>query len=165
MIFKLQHALALVLTFGGEANTELDVTFGSEGHSGPGLYVSFPDYPDEGSIFIGRVEEAEGAAATEGVCAILLERFRQLNTEGWTPEHDDEHQSGELAAAAACYALAAVDPEGITPFEQLPVVWPWERGWYKPKNHRVALVKAGALIAAEIDRLGRARDKGEGPLA
>lgn len=91
-----------------------------------------------------------------GIESIAAERRRQIEVEGWTPEHDDQHQSGELAEAAACYARAASDPEGLTPFECLPTFWPWGREWYKPGNPRRALVKAGALIAAEIDRLDRA---------
>lgn len=90
-----------------------------------------------------------------GIESIAAERRRQIEVEGWTPEHDDEHDSGELAAAAACYTVAAIDPEGITPLDQLPIPWPWAPEWYKPANPRGALVKAGALIAAEIDRLDR----------
>lgn len=39
------------------------------------------------------------------------ERFRQRNSEGWTAEHDDQHDNGALAAAAACYAIKASRPE------------------------------------------------------
>lgn len=91
-----------------------------------------------------------------GAMAIADERRRQIEQEGWAAEHDDQHQGGELAEAAACYARAASDPEGLTPFERLPTFWPWGREWYKPGNPRRALVKAGALIAAEIDCLDRA---------
>jgi hypothetical protein len=80
---------------------------------------------------------------------ITLERQRQVNQEGWTPEHDDEHDAGELAAAASCYA----DPTIATTF--LPTRWPWDREWWKPTDQRRNLVKAGALIVAEIERLDR----------
>lgn len=40
-----------------------------------------------------------------GVDFIATERQRQLDDEGWTPEHDDIHTLGELAVAGACYAL------------------------------------------------------------
>lgn len=37
---------------------------------------------------------------------VQAERRRQVEAEGWTPEHDDEHSHGQIARAAACYALA-----------------------------------------------------------
>lgn len=81
---------------------------------------------------------------------IAAERQRQLDAEGWTPEHDDEHQGGELATAAACYLLPDVCDDW----------WPWAWNYWKPTpNDRMReLVKAGALIAAEIDRLRRRAD-------
>lgn len=81
------------------------------------------------------------------------ERLRQLEVEGFSTEHDDLHADGELAAAAACYALAAagVDDE----FGDLPEHWPWHFHWWKPDDPRRMLVKAGALIVAEIERLDR----------
>lgn len=97
---------------------------------------------------------------TTGVDLIAAERRRQIDGEGWTPEHDDMHIKGELARAAASYARPRHrswldEVEGV---KRLPADWPWEPEWYKPTPHdRVGeLVKAGALIAAEIDRLNRA---------
>lgn len=84
---------------------------------------------------------------------ISAERRRQVEVEGWTPEHDDEHQYGELAIAAAKYAERA--HERSMPFLP-PRGWPWFSCWWKPSPDPVRnLVKAGALIAAEIDRLLR----------
>lgn len=120
-----------------------------------------------------------------GAELISRERARQVHGEGWSAEHDDKHAHGELALAAVAYAapvrmyamretacgIAFVDP------------WPdqWDPRWDKrfrygerrenPGNHppeprtythdeRVdLLVKAGALIAAEIDRLERAKSR------
>jgi hypothetical protein len=39
------------------------------------------------------------------ILEIARERERQLTAEGWSPEHDDEHANGELARAAAAYAI------------------------------------------------------------
>lgn len=80
---------------------------------------------------------------------VLAERRRQIETEGWTPEHDDEHLPGELALAAASYVCA---DEGEAP----PAIWPWDWAWWKPESRRRNLVKAAALILAEIERLDRA---------
>lgn len=84
---------------------------------------------------------------------VLAERQGQIEREGWTPEHDDEHASGELADAAACYALSG-DPK-VPPPE-----WPWATEWWKPKDRRHDLVRAAALLLAEIERLDRAEQKG-----
>lgn len=39
------------------------------------------------------------------------------------------------------------------------VLWPWDREWWKPKDRRRNLVRAAALLIAEIERLDRAEDK------
>jgi hypothetical protein len=92
---------------------------------------------------------------------VLAERRRQIETEGWTPEHDDQHTEGELAKAAACYAWAG---GVVSTFREigewwdarvLRRLWPWDRRWWKPSTPRRDLVKAGALIIAEIERLDR----------
>lgn len=89
-----------------------------------------------------------------GAELIAVERQRQITEEGWTPEHDDEHVAGEMASAAACYADPIYRPNG-----EVPQSWPWHPTWWKPSADPVRnLVKAGALIAAEIDRLQRAAE-------
>lgn len=90
-----------------------------------------------------------------GIELIAIERRRQVNDLEWTPDHDDAHEDQSLALAAVCYALP---PDGVREF-LLRSLWPesWDVGWWKPdEEDRVReLVKAGALIAAEIDRLQR----------
>jgi hypothetical protein len=87
---------------------------------------------------------------TIGTDFIAVERQRQIEVEGWTPEHDAEHVNGELAQAASCYALIAAHGTESYADDQ----WPWHSVWWKPSNDPIRnLVKAGALIAAEIDRL------------
>jgi hypothetical protein len=83
----------------------------------------------------------------------MAERSRQIETEGWTEEHDDEHETGEMALAAAAYALTACGFRREAALE----IWPkkWSRLWLKPTTSRRDLVKAGALILAEIERLDR----------
>jgi hypothetical protein len=91
---------------------------------------------------------------SEGVDLIAAERQRQIEQEGWTPEHDAEHTGSLLARAAVCYATPP-SIRGCLPGTDLPVDWPWHSMYWKPTpGDRVReLVKAGALIAAEIDRL------------
>lgn len=94
-----------------------------------------------------------------GALAIIAERRRQIEQEGWTPEHDLAHAPGELAAAGACYARNA----GFPTSGAAPVDWPWSAEWWKQTDFRRDLVKAGALILAELDRQDTARKtKGRG---
>ena len=98
---------------------------------------------------------------TTGIELINKERERQIKQEGWTKEHDMQHIGEELANAAATYAMAPSCREALTnlvgdcKMTGIPPTWPWDDEWYKPTpNDRIReLVKAGALIAAEIDRL------------
>lgn len=94
-----------------------------------------------------------------GVQLIAAERTRQIEDEKWTAEHDDGHRHGELAQAGACYAIAAcvhshhqMDAAKLRP----PAQWPYDDEWWKPVSDPIRnLTKAGAMIAAEIDRLQR----------
>lgn len=103
---------------------------------------------------------------------VLAERRRQIEAEGWTEAHDDQHTDGGLAAAAACYAMHSALEEGIRsghiarycnrtrPFDRfVPDYWPWQMEWWKPTSARRNLVKAAALLIAEIERLDRAATK------
>lgn len=95
--------------------------------------------------------EARKEGMTGGVAAIAEERQRQVNGEGWTTKHDDQYRNEELALAAAAYC----NPRHPGHRQLPPSFWPWDREWWKPTDRRRDLVKAGALIAAEIDRLDR----------
>ena len=84
-----------------------------------------------------------------GVELIAEERERQINGEGYTAEHDAQHTDGSMATAGAAYALHL---RGAGVFST-PLIWPWEREAWKPSDDPIRnLQKAGALIAAEIDR-------------
>jgi hypothetical protein len=91
---------------------------------------------------------------------VLDERRRQAREEGWTPDHDDKHSSGQMAIAGGMYAINSADPmflefDSFGLREPYPIGWPWHRQWWKPKNPRRDLVRAAALLIAEIERLDR----------
>jgi len=96
---------------------------------------------------------------------VAAERRRQIVEEGWTAAHDDTHAAGEIARAASAYALvgaltqhqrAHLFPSSIGCTLVLDI-WPrgWSRAWFKPKDCRRDLVRAAALIVAEIERCDR----------
>lgn len=85
---------------------------------------------------------------------VANERARQVNEEGWVPAHDDRHTNGCLAQAAACYAANAA---GWAPRYGSAPYWPFDQEWWKPKDKRRDLVRAAALIVAEIERVDRAQ--------
>jgi hypothetical protein len=87
---------------------------------------------------------------------VVAERRRQIEEEGWTPEHDDEHRDGEMALAAACYLSRdrAYPTPGLAPPE-----WPWDWKWWKPRDRYSNLKRAAALVVAEMDRERRATSR------
>lgn len=92
-------------------------------------------------------QDFEEPTPTPGTVLIMQERERQIHEEGWTAEHDAEYPEGRLAQAGACYALKLANRE-------MPLIWPFPPAWWKPSEDPVRnMVKAGALIAAEIDRM------------
>jgi hypothetical protein len=104
--------------------------------------------------------ELEKPVAEDGAALIARERLRQIQKEGWTIEHDDTHRKGELLDAGLCYIYAAINvghPAMLAP----PREWPWDRQDWKPSDDRLKnIVRAGALFAAEADRILRARSAG-----
>ncbi|HCR0531877.1 TPA: hypothetical protein OMS84_004612 [Enterobacter hormaechei] len=100
--------------------------------------------------FLAEVRAQGVKSLSNAVQSVISERQRQQSVEGWTPEHDDEHTEGEMAEAAACYAMFA-NNQGFS----VPGLWPWAREWWKQSGQRRDLVKAGALILAEIERIDR----------
>lgn len=126
---------------------------------------------------------AEDNFAVQASMDVFQERLRQrLPTsergEGFDAAHDEASDPGAHERAAACYAYAAAQPEGVTPFvdfnvksagvgrigyivrDTIVMMWPWSVRWWKPKTDapgwkRRCLVKAGALILAAIERHDR----------
>jgi hypothetical protein len=104
-----------------------------------------------------------------GVERIAAERKRQIEEEGFTARHDSGNDHNEMALAAVCYALPeAIRNQKVSRKDNyfrsfLRHFWPWDEEWWKPSpdNRIRELEKAGALIAAEIDRLLRLENKRE----
>lgn len=115
-----------------------------------------------------------------GIELICKERIRQIEEEGWDKEHDSEHDIGELSLAAVCYAAHVAGHQIFTMcYWGNSVIfrdpWPWNDRWdkrYKYGDRKEnpgnmvcnpnsltdvekldLLIKAGALIAAEIDKI------------
>lgn len=102
---------------------------------------------------------------TLGAERIATERQRQMDVEDWTPEHDAEHDPGDLIRAAFTYLTwdysetherDVLLSRPVRWRRAASALWPWQPEWFKPSDDPIRnLVRAGALIAAEIDRLER----------
>ena len=78
---------------------------------------------------------------------VAAERQRQQSTKGYSTQQDDTYIGGELAAAAISY-IEPMEAESYWPAD-------WHDDSFKPSDYRRNLVKAGALILAEIERIDR----------
>ena len=97
---------------------------------------------------------------------IKSERDRQVSVKKFSIFADDRYRSGELIDAALSYSTAAAKQarghdqpvlKGMAASGEVP--WPWQDHWWKPSNDPIRnLVKAAALIAAEIERLQRVEE-------
>lgn len=122
--------------------------------------VSMPDELVEVAAWLSGVQPNPANGQTRAVRDVIAERRRQIEAEGRTTQHDDANPAGVMSVAAACYAIGAsnalVLAVGDTSTCPAPEVFPWEDAWWKPTTPRRDLVKAAALILAEIERLDRA---------
>lgn len=101
----------------------------------------------------------EALELTRAMRDVIAERGRQVEVEGYTPDHDDEHGNGELARLAAAYCIN----HSVSTYRYAPglsaicvMIADTVKGWFKPKDSRRDLVRAAALIVAEIERIDRA---------
>lgn len=129
------------------------------------------DSPFDAAIEAGWIDPVD---LSKAMIDVMNERDRQWNEEGFDPEHDDKHMGGELLKAGLCYAwggminLKAFRHRDFTisewfSYRFLHSNWPWDRAWWKPGAVRRMLVKAAALLIAEIERIDRAEAKGNTP--
>lgn len=121
------------------------------------------DNPDSLQVLIDKLTAAKArmtsVEAGSALALVAAERQRQITAEGYTAQHDDNHGAGELAAAAACFSLNAGVSLQCNPNhhpEHPYQFWPWTVEHWKPRAPIEDLVRAGALILAEIERIQRA---------
>ncbi len=100
---------------------------------------------------------AQVEAATQAALDVQAERRRQIEVEGWTPEHDDKHVDGKIAEEAAGYLMNG----------QHAHTWDWcwkHKHPDSPKrvSRRRQLVIGVALGLAGIERLDRAATPAQG---
>ncbi len=115
----------------------------------PNLRVAYCETPATDAI-LAEVRAQGVKSLSNAVQSVIAERQRHQSVEGWTPEHDDQYSKSQLLWASSCYVLNAIHP-----FNRIPFDWPWTPEWWKPTNPRRDMVKAGALILAEIERIDR----------
>lgn len=89
---------------------------------------------------------------SQGFERITKERKRQIDVEGWTASHDDEHGPFVLEMAGQSYRNA-VNQDSTVPSE-----WPWDVKWWKPDTRLRNLERAGALYLAAADAAERVGD-------
>jgi hypothetical protein len=95
---------------------------------------------------------------SDAMAAIRAERQRQIDVEGWSADHDDRHDDGSMIEAAEIYYRHGKLGHLNVPlrgWDGAPYGWPWDADWWKPKDPRRDLERAGALCLAEIDHLRR----------
>lgn len=105
-----------------------------------------------------QIDDRQPLKGSEAVAAeILAERQRQVRGWGWSPEHDDLYLHHELVRAAETYLEAGrLTAQTEAAHTRLLSRWPWAASWFKPRDARRNLIKAAALIVAEIERIDRA---------
>jgi len=106
---------------------------------------------------MGRHTADEFPPYSAGIEAIIRARLRQF-TKGYTPEHDRRHTVEDLLDAAKAY-LASVTPHAYA--SDPMAYWPWPSDGFNPGTREEALAKAGAMIAAALDRIAIAEARAE----
>lgn len=100
---------------------------------------------------------------SQAMVDVFNERQRQIETEGYSTAMDDSYKGNELVRASAGYVDHVVGrswtynkemPE-VYQNEEVPEFWPWDDSFWKPKSPRNDLVRAAALLIAEIERIDR----------
>ena len=148
VVLRLQQGTPATLARQMGEEIQKHIPFGTQ------IFV-LPSGEDIEALDEAKMRELGWVRASGAAQDVIAERQRQVTAEGWTPKHDDQYSNGAMADAAGCYALHAHDSRKDEVKGFVPAWWPWHAEWWKPTNPRRDLVKAGALILAEIERIDR----------
>lgn len=124
-------------------------------------------------IAVALQQESRRVLSGEALSRLLRERIEQVERHGYTRSHDADHQEGEIGLGALAYLCAGLAVELGDGFDEAAArqaacldsaanVWPWPRELFRPHDYETCLVKAGAMILAELDRKIAAREQGAG---
>lgn len=117
---------------------------------------------DRASSILALLAAAPGKEVPQAWLDVQAERRRQVEVEGYHGFRDSHYINYELSKAARAYIVVSWHAlSGGLPCKK-PESWPWMAG-FKWADGRTMLVKAGALILAEIERLDRAAASQGGP--
>ena len=83
-----------------------------------------------------------------GLEQIAEERVKQITQKNYTCSHDQQHKNKELLYAALAYLNSAIYGSNVGEED-----WPSNWGEFKSHGYENDLARAGALIAAELDRI------------
>ena len=89
---------------------------------------------------------------SKGIKLIADERKRQIEVEGYDAKHDFNEPLNSIVAAAVSYAMVDIDKQ------EAEAWWNWDWKFWKPKDRKRNLVRAGALIAAALDKIQAQED-------
>jgi hypothetical protein len=159
---QIQPGTVVVLRLGSDTPVSVARTMGEELRKlvpFGNLILVLPNGESIEALDEAQMRELGWVRANSAVQDVVAERQRQIASEGYSTESDDNYIDGDLAAAAGSYALHAHDVDKAK-LGFAPAWWPWTRDSWKPTTPRNDLVKAGALILAEIERIDRSADKG-----
>ncbi len=84
----------------------------------------------------------------KGIDLIREEREKQIVKHGYDRKHDLSRRNKELLFGALSYLKAAIYGTAIGRKD-----WPFEGIYWHPEGYIDCLKKAGAFIAAELDRI------------
>lgn len=110
-------------------------------------------------LVVPTTAEGADAIASPAVVAVLRERLRQVEAKGYDPHHDDLHDDAEIARGALAFLLLGLAEEtgDVAGFDRAAQLWPFADELPLPGDYPDCLIKAAAMLIAELDRVIRAR--------
>lgn len=94
-----------------------------------------------------RAFKEDCVSKAKGADLIRKERIRQIEEEGYDASHDFSEPLDSIIAAAISYAMHDID------HEEAEAWWQRDLKFWKPRDRKRNLIRAGALIAAALDKM------------